>query len=241
VEIRVTGTRGPDPTPLPPPGLREGTTILRPAKRPPPGLGVFIARSAMEGILTRAQQGGEREVGGFLLGGLHSYGGRRYVDISVQVPATTARGGRAHLTFSNDTLREFHATHAERHPGKVVLGWYHTHPGYGLFLSADDLFIQRGFYAADHHVALVVDPFAGPKENTGVFVWDGRDVTEAASDVVVYEQEIVARERDRSGRAREPRDKRRQPGAHGSSEERPLPPTSDGRPRSSRRHRRGGG
>lgn len=122
LDIKVKESRGPEPVPLPPPGLREGTTIVGPAKDPPPSLAVFVEKRTRDGLLERADSGGEMaEVGGFL-GGLHSHGGRRYVDMTHQVPATTARGGRAHLTFDNDTLREFHATHAQRYPGTLVLG-----------------------------------------------------------------------------------------------------------------------
>ena len=39
----------------------------------------------------------------------------------------------------------------------LVLGWYHTHPGWGLFLSAHDQFIHGNFYGGPHHVALVID------------------------------------------------------------------------------------
>lgn len=238
LDIKVKESRGPEPVPLPPPGLRERTTIVGPAKDPPPGLAVFVEKRTRDGLLERADSGGEMEVGGFLLGGLHSHGGRRYIDITHQVPATTARGGRAHLTFDNDTLREFHATHAQRYPGTLVLGWWHTHPGYGLFLSSDDLFIHRSFYALEHHVAVVIDPFAGPKENLGVFTWGKGGVSDDAYDLVVYEVE-----REPVVRAHEA--KRREKGSRRAAPP-PLPqrPKESAewtpRPRDSSRRKRGG-
>ena len=32
------------------------------------------------------------------------------------------------------------------YPDKKIVGWQHTHPGYGIFLSSYDIFIQENFY-----------------------------------------------------------------------------------------------
>jgi proteasome lid subunit RPN8/RPN11 len=39
-----------------------------------------------------------------------------------------------------------------------IVGWYHSHPGYGVFLSDIDVKSQITFFNQPHHVALVVDP-----------------------------------------------------------------------------------
>ncbi len=43
------------------------------------------------------------------------------------------------------------------YPGLVVIGWYHSHPGHGVFLSQQDLQIVHSIYNADWHLALVLD------------------------------------------------------------------------------------
>ena len=123
-----------------------------------PPMPTYVTRRVLDGMLRYARSGGDYEVGGFLLGGFHHYDGHRYVDITEQVPALKARSARTHLEFSNDAQKEFHKTLGTRYPGKLVLGWYHTHPAYGIFLSEYDMFIQRGFFAEDHHVAVVFPP-----------------------------------------------------------------------------------
>jgi proteasome lid subunit RPN8/RPN11 len=197
LRIRVRGSSE-DPVPLLPPGERAGTRIVESGRRLPPSLTVYVNRHAYDGMLRRAAAGDDFEVGGFLLGGFHHHAGRRYVDITHQVPALKAESARAHLTFSNDAMREFHETHAERYPGTLVLGWYHTHPGSGLFLSADDRFIQKSFYASDHHVAIVIDPHAGPREagRIGVFVWEEHHIyAERPYSLVVYDDDHRKRSR----------------------------------------------
>ncbi len=60
------------------------------------------------------------------------------------------------------------------YPDKKTVGWYHSHPGLGVFLSGHDLFIQRGFFGDQlWYIALVVDPIS---KEQGVFAWDGNHV-----------------------------------------------------------------
>jgi proteasome lid subunit RPN8/RPN11 len=53
----------------------------------------------------------------------------------------------------------------------VIVGWYHTHPGFGIFLSGMDQFIHQNFFIQLWHVALVLDPVA---RRSGFFCWDRR-------------------------------------------------------------------
>jgi hypothetical protein len=49
-----------------------------------------------------------------------------------------------------------------------IVGWYHSHPTYGIFLSDRDRFIHEHFFSGPGQVAHVVDPVL---EIEGVFVW----------------------------------------------------------------------
>ena len=39
-----------------------------------------------------------------------------------------------------------------------IVGWWHSHPGFGCFLSTTDLKTQEYFFPESYQVALVVDP-----------------------------------------------------------------------------------
>ena len=54
------------------------------------------------------------------------------------------------------------------HPELDIVGWYHTHPDFGIFLSSHDLFIHRHFFAQTLQVAYVVDPI---RQTRGFFQW----------------------------------------------------------------------
>ncbi|MFX1535408.1 MAG: hypothetical protein ACFFDI_14375, partial [Promethearchaeota archaeon] len=47
----------------------------------------------------------------------------------------------------------------DKKPGSFVVGWYHSHPGYGLFLSGRDVATQQRYQKLwKHSIALVLDP-----------------------------------------------------------------------------------
>jgi proteasome lid subunit RPN8/RPN11 len=54
------------------------------------------------------------------------------------------------------------------------VGWYHSHPGLGVFLSEQDRFIHKSFFGDEPwYIAVVFDPASGER---GVFVWAGEDI-----------------------------------------------------------------
>ena len=47
---------------------------------------------------------------------------------------------------------------------EMVVGWYHSHPGFGCWLSGVDINTQQSFEAlSDRAVAVVVDPIQSVK------------------------------------------------------------------------------
>lgn len=97
------------------------------------------------------------EVGGFLLG-KHSDG---VSEIKAAVKAEKTKQSQAQLTFTHETWDELHKFIDEQHPELELIGWYHSHPGFGVFLSDYDAFIQHSFFSGPQNVALVIDPLKG--------------------------------------------------------------------------------
>lgn len=126
----------------------------------------------------------EREVGGFLAG--HLVDGRAHVQVAI--PALRAESNRTNVTFTHDVWDDTLELLAKEHPDLQIVGWYHSHPGFGIFLSEYDQFIHRNFFSAEGMAALVVDPHTGAE---GWFISEGGDVVRADGD------EPVATPRDR--------------------------------------------
>jgi hypothetical protein len=65
--------------------------------------------------------------------------------------------------------------------GKALLGWYHTHPDLGVFLSATDLEkTHRVLFAEPFQLALVYDPVRG---RAGYFFWEGPQIIDPSQAV----------------------------------------------------------
>lgn len=107
----------------------------------------------------------DAEVGGVLVG---SRMGDGHSLVSGSVRANTARGDLTTLTFTHEAWEEIHATIEREHNGREIVGWYHSHPGHGIFLSGHDKFIHQNFFGDPACLALVIDPLDGRE---GLFGW----------------------------------------------------------------------
>lgn len=116
-----------------------------------------LSEGVLDTVLHHAQGELAREVGGILAGRI--YDGRAHVELAI--PALRAEGHRTNVTFTHEVWDDVLASLDRDHPELRIVGWYHSHPGFGIFLSEYDEFIQNNFFAADGMVALVIDPHDG--------------------------------------------------------------------------------
>jgi proteasome lid subunit RPN8/RPN11 len=111
------------------------------------------------------------ETGGFLLGqvGWDSGGRAWLVHIQNAVPIEPAEQTPVHFSF---TWRDVDRVRGQRErQGKALVGWYHTHPDMGIFLSETDLEkTHRVLFSEPFQIALVYDPVSS---RAGYFFWEG--------------------------------------------------------------------
>lgn len=136
-------------------------------------LEVIIYQSALEEIKTHGASNLKNEIGGVMLGEVYKNEEKTYVEITNSIPALEANTGIAHVEFTNKTWEGIEQERAIKYQGKKVVGWYHTHPGLGLFMSLDDIFIHTNLFHQPWHIALVVDPI---NENYRFFRWKDEEV-----------------------------------------------------------------
>ncbi|MHB8531547.1 MAG: M67 family metallopeptidase [Solirubrobacteraceae bacterium] len=115
----------------------------------------------------------DREVGGVLVGRTPKDCGLPL--ITGAIPAISADEQRATLTFTQDAWAHVHNTlDSSFPPDEQIVGWYHSHPSFGIFLSGHDLFIHENFFNGPSQIAVVVDPI-GCRE--GAFVWQDGELS----------------------------------------------------------------
>ena len=127
-----------------------------------PQLAVFVTQEAYRRVNEHAASQLDNEVGGVLVGdrSAETGTGKPFIVVETCLPARFTRQGSVYLTFTQDSLVDIHAELEAHHPGKQIVGWYHTHPRMGVFLSHYDTWLHTYFFPEPWQVALVVEPFA---------------------------------------------------------------------------------
>ena len=127
---------------------------------------VYIKQDVYRDIEEYSALDTKNEAGSILLGHHLEDENGTHIIISEFIEAKYTDASASTLTFTHDTWDYVHTCHERRCPEKVILGWHHTHPGYDVFLSAYDLFIQENFFDLPFQTAYVVDPLC---DNRGFF------------------------------------------------------------------------
>ena len=81
-----------------------------------------------------------------------------FVVVEQVVPALHVRQGSTFLTFTHDSQVDLYDIMEKRYPSKDLVGWFHTHPRMGVFLSGYDIWLHEHFFPRAWQVALVVEP-----------------------------------------------------------------------------------
>jgi len=137
-----------------------------------PGITVFMTQKAYVRANVHAQSDLDNEIGGWLIGSWRKdqKTDEEYIVVERCLPAMHTRRGSAYLTFTQDSQVAMFDIMEEKFPDKQLVGWYHTHPKMGVFLSNHDLFLHNSFFPHHWQVALVIEPHS---HTAGYFIRDG--------------------------------------------------------------------
>ena len=142
---------------------------------------IFLHQRVNMAVTRHARQNKDREVGGVLIGeACRDDAGQMFVVATHALQAEFAEESRGQLTFTHNTWLKIHRTLETQYPEKTIVGWYHTHPGWSIFLSDWDLFIHQNFFKQPWQVALVIDPSL---DRAGFFVWKDDQVSNPQAPV----------------------------------------------------------
>lgn len=131
---------------------------------------IGYTQRAREAIYDHVFANPSAEVGGVLVGARMGEG---QALLQGSVRADLAQGDLTSLTFTHDAWTQIHAAITRDHNDAEIVGWYHSHPGHGIFLSNHDEFIHRNFFGDPSCLALVVDPINGRE---GLFGWQHSEI-----------------------------------------------------------------
>lgn len=107
------------------------------------------------------------EIGGMILGRFTTDAQRIYeVTIEKFVPIA-AKSDNVKLEFLWESIARDLTPVQDKYPDLLLVGWFHTHPGHGLFLSPPDLRIQE-LLREPYQIAMEIDSLSTPLD-TGFF------------------------------------------------------------------------
>lgn len=129
---------------------------------------VYIKQDVYKALEKLAASDTSKELGSIILGEYCQEHGKTHVIISQYIEAKYTDASASTLTFTHETWEDVHAEHEKKYPDKKIIGWQHTHPNYGIFLSNYDMFIQENFFNLPFQVAYVIDPIQNLR---GFFQW----------------------------------------------------------------------
>lgn len=144
---------------------------------------IYISQKVYKEIHKFAQDKTKNESGGVLIGNVLEEFGKTHIIIRAFVEAKHSEGTPTTLTFTHESWNYINSEKDKKYPDYKILGWIHTHPNFGIFLSEYDKFIQENFFNDENNVAYVVDPI---QNEEGFYFWvNGK--TERCKEFYVYD------------------------------------------------------
>lgn len=124
---------------------------------------VYIEKNILKEIQGLCDES-ELEIFGYLIGVIHQWVKKIYIVIQDHL---FIKGAVHSHQFTTSQIEGTAGKYEERfqqlknkrnNSNLRVVGWWHSHPGFGCFLSNTDLITQQYFFPESYQVALVVDP-----------------------------------------------------------------------------------
>src|SRR5688500_7669329 len=129
---------------------------------------VIFKQSVLNDIYGHGRSAPDIEVCGVLVGNVYQDAQGPFVFVEANIRGNFSSGKAAQVTFTAKTWSHIQDVMDKSYPDMRILGWYHTHPGHGIFLSDMDLFIHKNFFSLPWHLAFVFDP---QHMEEGLFAW----------------------------------------------------------------------
>jgi proteasome lid subunit RPN8/RPN11 len=150
---------------------------------------VFIAQTVIDEVSALAEEAGDKETGGVLVGRLHrdSSTPEIFIEVVAQIPAKHAEATGTSFSFTHETWAAADTAIELRGRGEIILGWHHTHPIFcnpacpeerrkacvfgRPFFSAEDIHLHRVCFPHPYQIALLISDLPDVGSTPALFGW----------------------------------------------------------------------
>jgi proteasome lid subunit RPN8/RPN11 len=142
---------------------------------------VVIDSEVIRRIRQHARSHMKSEVCGILIGSKQLGA----IHVEECIAGLNAAQAGTHVTFTQDTWEHVYKIKDRDFPQERIVGWYHSHPGFGVFLSDHDSFIHKNFFSSLDQIAWVYDPHS---DEEGCFGWVGGEKLERVASIEISDR-----------------------------------------------------
>ncbi|NLK97324.1 MAG: LysM peptidoglycan-binding domain-containing protein [Epulopiscium sp.] len=89
------------------------------------------------------------------------------------------------VLLTDEVMNEVRAKLNKYFPDCELMGWMHTQPGYGIFLTTQDIRLQKQFFGKPYQTLMIIDPIENIE---AFFLWDKEEVRSAEGYYIYYEK-----------------------------------------------------
>lgn len=132
------------------------------------GIRFFISETVVQSIIAHADSD-TKEVMGLMIGKAFRDDGGQYATAERTITSDLMSTDSS-VRFDMDSPERLMDAVDDLSEDEVMVGWYHSHPGFGCFMSETDVTTHKGIFN-DTGFAIVIDPqckeikaFCGPDE-----------------------------------------------------------------------------
>lgn len=167
------------------PNILSGNIRERPFAKRRAAADLFMPEAVIMQIAAHADLGLEegKEVMGLLLGRIYADDDGEYAVVEEAV-TSKLESDRVMVRFDREDMGALVDAIDNMSPDTDIVGWYHSHLGYGCFMSETDVKTQDGLFGGACGFALVVDPKI--KE---IAVFDSSPGSPGVAQMVILEEE----------------------------------------------------
>jgi len=129
---------------------------------------LHISPQVRRGIEEHARADVSVEICGVLVGNWGVDENGPYADVTDYIRCDAASSKSTEVTFTHESWAHINKEMDSKFVDSRIIGWYHSHPDFGIFLSDRDCFIHEHFFSGAGQIAYVIDPVRGQE---GAFAW----------------------------------------------------------------------
>ncbi|MDY0293309.1 MAG: Mov34/MPN/PAD-1 family protein [Candidatus Methanomethylophilaceae archaeon] len=120
---------------------------------------LFVSEDALNDMIYHAEAGliDKKEVMGLMIGMFYNDGSGTYAEVTGTATSDLIASSTS-VRFDGGSLEPLFDSLDEMEENQSVVGWYHSHPGFGCFMSETDVRTQDGIFGGGTGFAIVIDP-----------------------------------------------------------------------------------